>query len=424
MTSEGKTPSPNAVGRLLLEALRSPEHRREALDDLVAKASVAELEDMARWACYHRLGGVVYLHLKHIEAVPDAVRASLRDAYRQSAAQHLRVCGELAGLVELLGALNDSWLVVKGPVLAELCYRDIGLRQYGDLDIVVSGPSFGAVLEALEASGGRVLQSNWPVLRRKALGQVMARLPKGTTGDLHWHLVADSRARRRFGGPMEEFFSRSVPVELRGTAVATLSPTDQLVHLCLHAMLAGGHSLVWLKDIELSIANRPPDWDELVARALRYRLGLTCALLLEASGRVLGAEVPAGLTRELSSQGGRPLLWWQSLRRRYLPGERVWVRQKRTGQTLIGCTGLATTSTLGNYSLKLASEAWVQGRERLGGTWVAERVPFITITPPSLSDVSGDRTDRERYCQDVATWLSGGTSHLPLRHQGRGPTNA
>jgi hypothetical protein len=280
------------------------------------------------------------------------------------------------------------------------------------------------LLEALEASGGRVLQCNWPVLRRKALGQVMARLPKGTTGDLHWHLVADSRARRRFSGPMEEFLSRSVPVELRGTAVATLSPTGQLVHLCLHAMLAGGHSLVWLKDIELSIANRPPDWDELVARALRYRLGLACALLLEASGRLLGAEVPAGLTRALSSQGGRPLLWWQSLRRRYLPGEGLWVRQKRTGQTLIGCTGLATTSTLGHYSLKLASEAWVQGRQRLWGTWVAKRAPFITITPPSLFDVAGDRTDRERYCQDVATWLAGGTGRRPPRHQGRGPTKA
>lgn len=421
MTSEGKTPSPKAVGRLLLEAVRSPEHRQEALDDLVAKASAAELEDVARWACYHRLGGVAYLHLKRFEAVPDAVRASLRDAYQASAAQHLRVCGEVAGLVELLGPLDDRWLVVKGPVLAELCYRDIGLREYGDLDIVVSGRSFGAVLEALEASGGRVYQCNWPELRRKASGQVMAQLPKGTTGDLHWHLIGDGRARRGFSVPMEELFSRSVPVELRGTAVATLSPTDQLIHLCLHAMLSGGQLLVWLKDIELSIANRPPDWDEFAARALRYRLGLVCALFLEASGLLLGAEVPAGLSRALSSQGGRPLLWWQSLRRRYLPGEGLWVRQKRTGQTLMGCTGLTTASTLGNYSLKLASEAWVQGRQRLGGTWVAKRAPFIT--PPSLFDVAGDRTDRERYCQDVATWLAGGTGRPRLGHAGRGPTN-
>jgi hypothetical protein len=271
--------------------------------------------------------------------------------------------------------------------LAELAYGDVGLRQYGDLDLLTSKLGLGDVLSAIERAGGKALEANWPVMCRLRRGEVMVRLPNGGIGDLHWHLVCDSSPRARFAVRMDELLDRSVIANLRSVRVRVLEPSDQILHLCLHGALAGGHQLVWLKDIERALACSSVDWDELVARARRYRLGLVCALMLQRAGAVLGAEVPAGVVKALAPDRILPA-WWVLRQRR--AGDAPWGRLRRTGRTLMAATAADSASTLAAYGATLVREV----------RWNSEQRHRAAIR--ALFQAEGGDSERRRYLEAIA----------------------
>src|SRR5205085_2726171 len=66
---------------------------------------------------------------------------------------------------------------------------------------------------------------------------------------------------------MEDVFARARSVTVDGVEVRTPDAVDTLIHLALHACLAGGGRFVWLKDIEQAVANDRPAWEEVVRRS-------------------------------------------------------------------------------------------------------------------------------------------------------------
>jgi hypothetical protein len=314
--------------------------------------------------------------------------ATLRAGYREAAASHLSISAELGAVAQVLEGLPYPWLVLKGPVLAELAYGDVGLRQYGDLDLLTSRAGFGRVLVAIEHAGGRLLEANWPLMKRIGRGEMMLRLPQGGLGDLHWDLVCDFAPRARFAVPTDELLERAVPAQLSGTNVKVLEPTDQVLHLCLHGALAGGHQLVWLKDIERAVASSLPDWDALVDRARRYRLGLVCALMLQRARSVLGAEVPSAVIGDLAPDRLLPSWWAFS---QWRTGDARWARTRRTGCTLMASTAAGTGTTLAAYGGRLARELGWRGGRR----YVAERQDV-------LFEVQDSSEERRHYLEAIA----------------------
>jgi hypothetical protein len=314
--------------------------------------------------------------------------ASLRTGYHAAAASHLSVSAELGTVAQLMGDLPYPWLVLKGPVLAELAYGDVGLRQYGDLDLLTSTAGFGHALEAIEHAGGKLLEANWPLMLRMRRGEVMLRLPHGGLGDLHWDLVCDSSQRAHFAVQTDELLERAVTVRLSGVDVRALEPTDQVLHLCLHGAMSGGHHLVWLKDIERAVASSPPDWDELVGRARRYRLGLVCALMLQRARDVTGAEVPSAIIEVLAP--GRLLpAWWAFGQRR--AGDACWARTGRTGRTFMAATAAGTGATLVACAGRLAREL----------SWNGER-RHLAQGRAALFEVRDGSEERRRYLEAIA----------------------
>jgi hypothetical protein len=303
----------------------------------------------------------------------------------------------------VLQDLSQPWLVLKGPTLVELAYGgDVGLRDYGDLDLLTSRVGFGPMLEVIEQAGGRVLETNWPLLSRLRHGEITLRLPMGGLGDLHWHLIYYPSWRARFAVQMDELLDRSVTAVIGATRVRVLERTDQLLHLCLHGALSGGHLLIWLKDIEQMVASSPPDWDELLVRARRYRLGLICALMLQRARLVLGAGVPSEVIDALAPD--RLLLGLWALQQRYA-GDAPWGRFERTGQTLMAATSAGSFSSLDAFCGSLVKDvAWAGTRRRIvalrGGArrGGANREQVSVLFQP----VGGDG-ERRRYVEVIAT---------------------
>jgi hypothetical protein len=296
------------VGRALVELTRRSDARTTDPLTLLDQVPTDRLVDRA---CHHRVPGVVYRSLSEL-GMDGAEFAGLRAAYQMASLSHQRCLLELETMAEVLGKLEHPWLVVKGPVLAEIGYGDPGARLYEDLDVVVAATDLSSALTGIEAAGGRVADLNWPMMVELMRAEVPMVLPHGMLGDLHWHVLVTPSVRSRFAMSMDELFERRRTVRLGGTDVATLDTVDGILYLCLHGSLSGGDQLVWLKDLDQMIVSEASDWDELARRAVRYRVGLVAAIQLERARMVLGTPVPESLPAALAHNQ----VWWRWWRTR------------------------------------------------------------------------------------------------------------
>lgn len=286
------------LGDALSACLRE-DANAQAKQDLTEIVARGRTDALVRLARYHRVVPFLYLQLRNVPAADPTVMSELEREYALRAAQHMRALADLAALKEILDQRGIDWLVVKGPILAEILYPRPDLRMYGDLDIVVAREAYARAIEALEGEQSELLDRNWELIRREQRGQLHFVLSFGTVADLHWHLLNRESVRRSLSLSMDGMFDRAVEVDLPGLRVRTLDRVDTLAHLCVHAALSGADRLGWLKDIEQATVARSVPWDQVIERAAAWRAGPLVAVALERSQRSLGTPVPREVVTEL-----------------------------------------------------------------------------------------------------------------------------
>jgi hypothetical protein len=236
----------------------------------------------------HGVSGFVWRAARRSGLAELAELADVRTDVAVAAARHLRAVADL-GLIA--GALAVPWLVFKGPVLAELVHPSPELRSYADVDVLVAPTDFAAAVAALESAGCVVYERNWSLVRGARLGSLRLHSPTGTLIDLHWHLVNDAADRAALRVDCAGVLARRRPVRLGSLEVPTMDPVDTVVHLALHAALAGAHRLVWLADVACATRGIA-DWDAVLARAGQWSAGPALAVVLHRTATVLGAPSP------------------------------------------------------------------------------------------------------------------------------------
>jgi len=398
------------VGEILLRCV-SEHDWGKPLDGMVDAIRHLDVDALTKAAAFHGVTGCVYRSLHSL--LPPGQGATLAAQYRQSVGTHLQTLASLADLAPVLGALDSPWLVVKGPVLAEAVYPRPDLRSYNDLDVVVPAASLGQVLEAVEASGGSLLDVNWPLLSHLNVAELLLRLPGGTLLDLHWHLVNDVGPRRAFRIPMAELIERSRPVTVGRTEVMTLDATDTVLHLCVHGCLSGGNRLVWLKDVERALAHDPPDWEEIVARARAWRVTLPVALTLARARATLGAGVPEGVTEALTSDRR---VW----RKIASTADRVSPIDRSVGKRSIGRMVSRSTRDAAASSLRELADHIVKGmRSPLATTQDTPDMDPASVQSARCS--SGTPSDRRAFLSAAIEGAAVGASPRSPRHGRRRP---
>lgn len=293
MTSHEK----RALRRLLVAAVVAADHPTEpgAIEHLARAAPIRVLPEAA---AIHRVSGVVLRGLEDVDRVPEDVRTTLAQDRSASALRHLLVVGALSEITRAFDERALDWVAMKGPVVAELLYRDAGDRTYADLDVLVVPDQFPAAMEALENLGYVPAIKDWALAERMLAGQVNMTGPTVQI-DLHWALHYSDQDRRPFHIAPGDMVRRSRHVDVAGLDVPTFDPADTLLSLAFHAARSGGHRLLWLKDLERSVTVDRPDLDEVVRRAQRSRCGPPIGVMLARAAAVLGADVPDDVVRAL-----------------------------------------------------------------------------------------------------------------------------
>ena len=207
---------------------------------------------------------------------------------------------EMAGVVRTFQEAGIPVMILKGVALALLYYKDCGARRMEDFDILIPFERAADGLAIMRRYGWRpetaipdhVPQSYFRAVHSRGFTNNFNR-----TLDLHWHVLMECCQPDADA----DFWSAAVTTEIHGLKVFALSPTDQLLHVCVHGLRWNWMPpLRWVADAMAVLQNSPQiDWDRLVEQARKRQLILPLKGALEYLRRLLNAPIPSSVMRRL-----------------------------------------------------------------------------------------------------------------------------
>lgn len=262
--------SSRAVEAFLLQLVQHDADRVKLLRD----TRLPE-DDLIREATEH---GVIALLAEAAQRQPKAwpeITAATREQWSGHLAWTMRLLVDLQELTTTLDGVPHA--VLKGPVLGAHLYADPFLRASSDLDLLLAREHRSLITtEGLQEADDA------------DSGQLSTTLSRGTPLDLHWELVNDPAARRQTGLRTAAVLQRTRTVDVRGIPTQTLDAEDTVLHLVSHALVSGGHRLVWYVDLDRALRDPALDSRTLTQRAEEARLGTGLAVLQARCQRYLG----------------------------------------------------------------------------------------------------------------------------------------
>ncbi len=189
-------------------------------------------------------------------------------------------------------------VVLKGAALGATVYPHLGVRPFGDVDILIPPTSFAPACEIIEALGWKSPRAVGSLARDLSHAIDFSR-PTGGSIDLHRQLLTE-------GGPPDVdlgVWQRVEPATVGRIETLVLGPADTLLHVIVHGIRRMPvHPGTWLADATylLRTTGHRVAWDVLVDEARRRRLSYQVRQGLELVRDVGRVDIPARVISELS----------------------------------------------------------------------------------------------------------------------------
>ena len=262
-------------------------------------------------ASRHRILPLLYLNLSRLEweGVPAAVRSELHSRQQSNAADALGLAGELLRLLDSLGRHGIRAIPFKGVTLAARAYRDVALRDAGDIDLLVRRQQIVEAVKLLESSGHRPVFPTSTAAESQYLRRLsgprredyllshcehhLVREEGRVNVDLHWAITL-----REFCLPLntEGLWQRATTLSLAGREVPVLRDEDLLLVLCVNGAKDCWERLDRVCDVHELIGAAPGlDWERVIDLARRSGAQRMVRLGLALASHLLGATLPSSV---------------------------------------------------------------------------------------------------------------------------------
>ena len=229
-----------------------------------------EVLDLRSWRLWPQL-----YHKLHSLGVQDPLMSRLKSAYQVTWYRNQMRLSDLGRLLDSLHGAGMETMLLKGVALAQLHYEDPALRPMNDGDVLVHTEQAAEAVELVTSLGWQPVAQVARLLTTKNYTVLKAgagfRHPDSAAIDLHWHVLdecCDDNAD-------VDFWHHAVPVKVGGVLSSALSPTDQLLHVCVHGVTHRGAPR-WVADATVILRKWQAeiDWDRLFMQARGRRLTL------------------------------------------------------------------------------------------------------------------------------------------------------
>jgi hypothetical protein len=235
------------------------------------------------------------------DVAPPEIFEQLLLTARTCTLQSLRHAAALYRVIAAFETRGIPIMAFKGPVNAWSLYPNPGLRQMGDLDLLVRPDDAARAVDTLTELGCKAAEGPAPASALwfyRYVNEMHFVTPEEVNIDLHWQL-----------GPIhfERWFdvcavwSRKTCVSISGRLVPTLGREDHLRFLCMHAAKHGWFSLRDLSDLARLIA-LGVDYDVALSEAGRSGGVRTLLLGLGIVRDVLGEILPAHVNERIAAE--------------------------------------------------------------------------------------------------------------------------
>ena len=303
--------------------------------------------------------------------------AVARDAFHAAWAEAIRRETASAGILEALGTLGVSPVLLKGAALVASSIVPAGARPMSDIDVLVEPGLLDAARALLFHSDFEPILAT-PESARAHLHSEGFRRADGLAFDLHSAAFASHRGP----GADEPLFRRARAGAFAGAAVRIPAPEDHLLLVCWHGLhWSDAPAIHWAADAALLLrqAGEKFVWDVFADEAVRRRLAVPAARALRFLSAELGASVPPRVLLALDAAPGallgrlecgavaRPpslagglLVHWLSHRRAQGPQAGTWTSLARFPGYLARMWGVGTPG-------RVPAEAVARIRRRLRG---------------------------------------------------------
>ncbi|MBI5789355.1 MAG: nucleotidyltransferase family protein [Candidatus Schekmanbacteria bacterium] len=244
--------------------------------------------DWFKWlsiARYYRISPLLYFNLSRndlLENLPLNIRQELKKDFLETHSLNLAQYHELNRLLKLFQDAGINCLVLKGAALAISLYPDIGLRPFGDIDLLLHDKDIARAEELLGGSYQRQTPDNLSALAQSCYFHYHYQrvAPPKLSIELHWRLFSPTTPLQL---DLSGFWEQKQTVEAFGWSFSVPSRECLFLHLCLH--FCGHYFLSWrdLWDIDWFLASDEPPLRDLERIKIPYtELSLRGSLIAEA----------------------------------------------------------------------------------------------------------------------------------------------
>lgn len=244
------------------------------------------------------VGGFVYYHMKRLgllNIIPESVLDQLEGSYARTRKRTLAILNEAKVLSSGLEQARVPVIALQGLSLINTLYLDPGLRQLGDIDLMIKPDDKKRFKKLLCHEGYRSPYRTYPDLLFKS--DILI--------DIHTHVLNLERIKSRrylFPEDLNPMWEKATPLFNQPNGLLTLDPYDNFIALTAHALKHSYSRLIWIADLHeclLKLSNSTNKWKALVERAQFWhqeRVVLYALILVE---KIFDLKIPFSVKYDL-----------------------------------------------------------------------------------------------------------------------------
>lgn len=242
------TPSANHIHAYIDEGLRS-----EYLLDLARANGVLPL---------------IYHELRHYPQY--TISDEIKEAVQEIKNTNFFMSAQLLQLIYLLQEKGINILPIKGPILAEHAYKDLGLRPFSDLDILAKETNLQEIADTLIAMGyhneKELSTLSHPYILQNFSDLSFTHPDTGLIIELHWKLLKSAQAEL---SDISQLFERQITINFQNTQLPSLPLEEEFLYLCVHAAKHRFERIEWMNDLNrlYELYHKRFDWEKLLLLA-------------------------------------------------------------------------------------------------------------------------------------------------------------
>jgi len=255
----------------------------------------------------HGLLPLLYRHLSELAlpSMPLDAFAEIWGHYERVARRNKAMTNELVEILKLFESHGISAVPYKGPALADQIYGDSALREYADLDLLVSREDLAKARSLLQERGYVPRFAIPPAFDEALLASSrfydleFTHPVRSILVELHWKTDAYF--------PVESYPGNLLPVfietRFNGRSIRSFSPEALLIVLCVHGTKHAWDRLSWLVDVaELIRSNPAMDWQKVLEQAQAMGCARHLGVALSLASDLLDIPLPQQVIRYNSEE--------------------------------------------------------------------------------------------------------------------------